>query len=78
MERIDKNGKKVTNGDIIDLHQTVNGQNFFVVLKTDPLDIRYAHDITRKYEYDKEELFKPCEYSGEVEYEIISNIYLMK
>ena len=75
MKRLDKNEREVKNGDVIDLHQTVNGQNLFVVFTVEPLDIRYAHDVTRKYEYDKEELFKPCKYSGEVEYEIVSNLY---
>ena len=28
----DENGKELKNGDIIDIHQTVNGQNEFVVM----------------------------------------------
>ena len=75
MKRLDKNQREVKNGDVINLHQTVNGQNLFVVMNVEPLDIRYAHDLNYKYQYDQDELFKPCEYSGEVEYEIIANIY---
>lgn len=77
MKLRDINDREVKNGDVIDLHQTVNGQNLFIVFKTEPLDIRYANEITREYEYDKEELFKPCKYSGEVKYEIVSNIYCL-
>ena len=75
MEIIDKNQQVIKNGDIINIHQTVNGQNLFVVLNTNPLDIRYAHDLNYLYQYDKEELFKPCHFSGETEIEIVANIY---
>jgi hypothetical protein len=75
MKRLDKNEREVKNGDIINLHQTVNGQNLFVVMNIEPLDIRYAHDLNYKYQYDQEDLFKPCKYTGETEYEIIANIY---
>jgi len=71
----DLNNKELKNGDIIDLHQTVNGQNLFIVLKCEPLDIRYAHDLRREYEYDKEELLRPCQFTGESTYEIIANIF---
>lgn len=73
--RVDVNGFELKTGDVIDLHQTVNGENKFVILNTEPLDVRYAHDLNYKYQYDQEELFKPCEYSGETEFEIIDNIY---
>lgn len=75
MNRIDKNGNLVKNGDVIDLHQTVNGQNLFIVLNIEPLDVRYAHDLNYKYQYDQEELFKPSEFTGEVDFEIKANIY---
>ena len=52
----DINRKKVKTGDVIDIHQTVNGQNKFFIFCAFPLDIRYFNDITRKYEYDKEDL----------------------
>ncbi len=73
-KRIDINEKEVQDGDIIDIHQTVNGQNLFLVLRTDPLDIRYLYELTREYEYDKEGLFEPCRFSGEPSFEIIKNI----
>lgn len=72
---IDKNNKILTSGDIINIHQTVNGQNIFIMLSLNPLDIRYGHNINHKYEYDKENLLKPCKYQGITEYEIIGNIY---
>ncbi len=72
---VDINDKQIECGSIIDLHQTVNGQNKFIVLSIEPLDIRYGHDLTYKYQYDLDELFKPNPISGEVEYEIIGNIY---
>jgi hypothetical protein len=74
MNVIDKNNKQITNGDIIDLHQTVNGQNLVVVLDIDNLDVRYLYNMDDKYQYDKEELFRACKYSGEVEFEIIGKI----
>ena len=71
---VDKNEIEVKNGDIIDIHQTVNGQNLFVIINTEPLDIRYNYDLIRTYEYDKESLLEPCKYSGEVDFEIVGNI----
>jgi len=71
---LDKNSKQITNNDIIDLHQTVNGQNLFVVLDVNSLDVRYYHDLSRKYEYDMEELFRACPFSGEVDFEIVGKL----
>lgn len=68
---IDTNGNKLSEGDTIDLHQTVNGQNLFVVLSINPLDIRYSNDINREYEYDKEEMLAPSKLTGETEWEIV-------
>ncbi len=62
-------------GSIIDLNQTVNGENIFIIKELDPLDIRYRFDFDRKYEYDKEDLLKPDYYTGETEWEIIGNLY---
>lgn len=73
----DKNGKELANGDIINLHQTVNGQNLFIVLSVNTLDIRYAHDLLREYEYDKKDLLDPSKFSGETDWEIVGNIYTL-
>lgn len=75
MSYIDKNGKELKEGDIINLHQTVNGQHIFVVLEISPLDIRYGHNLTYLYQYDKDELLKVDPVTCEVEWEIIDNIY---
>jgi hypothetical protein len=71
---LDKNEVQITDNDIIDLHQTVNGQSLFVVLDVDNLDIRYYHDLDRKYEYDREGLFRVCPFSGEVEFEVVGKL----
>jgi ribosomal silencing factor RsfS len=70
----DKNEVQLKNNSIVDLHQTVNGQNLFVVLDVDTLDVRYYHDLSRKYEYDVEELFRACQFSGEVDFEIVGTL----
>lgn len=70
----DINGIEVERGSVIDLHQTVNGENIFIVLN--PItDIVYGCDLARQYEYNKEELFAPDKFTGEVSFEIIGNIY---
>lgn len=72
----DRNNEEVINGSVINIHQTVNGQNIFVVLFSDNgLHVVYGHDLTRSYEYDKEELLKPSIFSGESDFEIIGNVY---
>jgi hypothetical protein len=73
MKYFDKNQKELKKRDVINLHQTVNGQNMFVVLNTEPLDIRYAHDLKRAYEYNKEEVLAPSRFTGETEWEIIDS-----
>lgn len=73
----DKNDIEIKNGDIIDLHQTVNGSNIFIILNIEPLDIRYGHDLNYKYQYDQTELLSPCKFSGVSDFEIISNIYTL-
>lgn len=78
MRRFDINERELKNGDVIDLHQTVNGQNLFVVFTIEPLDIRYAHDVTRKYEYDKEEMLAFSRFTSEVEWEIVNNLYFLR
>jgi len=71
----DKNGKELKDGDIIDIHQTVNGRNMFVVMNINPLDIRYAFDLSYYYEYDREELLDArIPYDCEPTFEIVGNI----
>jgi hypothetical protein len=70
----DMNGKLLQRGDVIDIHQTVNGQNLFAILNLQPLDIRYYPDLKREYEYDKEQLLAPDFLTGETEFEIVDNI----
>ena len=63
---------KLKDGDIIDIHQTVNGCNLFLILydKTKLMAKYFCKMVTPKfYEYDIEELI-----SGE-EVEIVGNIY---
>lgn len=72
----DKNGVELWPGQIIDIHQTVNGQNLFV-LWWDPIDgmfyLKYLHG-GRRYEYSVKSLFEPCEFSGEVDYEVVGTM----
>ena len=70
----DINDIELKNGDVVDLHQTVNGQAIFVVLNIKPLDVRYGFDLNYVYEYDMQDLLAPNKFNGEVEYEIVGNI----
>lgn len=70
----DKNDVQLKSGDIINIHQTVNGENIFVMLDLKELDLRYGHEISYFYQYDVTELLKPNIFNGEVEWEIIGNI----
>jgi hypothetical protein len=70
---VDINNLKLKDGDVIDILQTVNGQNLFFVKTVSPLDIRYDFDRRRKYEYDQEDLIRPNHLSGEPDFKIISN-----
>jgi len=69
----DKNNNMLKDGDIIDIHQTINGQRKFYIKSLSPLDIRYLYDLNKKYEYDKIELISPGMY-GDIEMEIIDDI----
>lgn len=63
-----------TNQDIIDIHQSVNGQSKFVVYDVENLDIRYYYDTSIQYEYDPNELLTEDKYLGTTTFEIIGNL----
>ena len=77
MERCytDTNDKEIVDGSILDIHQTVNGENLFVIFTAAPLDIRYGCDLEYKYEYDMEDLLVCGTYAmyGETDVEIVGN-----
>lgn len=70
----DRNDNKVVDGSVINMHQTINGQNLFIIKTLNPLDVRYFFDIDYKYEYDKENLVAPCELYGDVTFEVVANL----
>ena len=74
----DKNGVEIYEGDIIDIHQTVNGYNQFVIQYDNyKFSARYYNQKTKQilgwYQYDLDELFEINE--SEKEIEVIGNIY---
>lgn len=74
---IDKNGKELKNGDIIDIHQTVNGENIFVMLDIKKLDLRYAWDLSWVFNYSVNDLLLPNHFNGDIEWEIVGNLHSM-
>ena len=74
MKYFNKNGVELKDGDIFDIHQTVNGRNLFLAVTVEPLDIEYAEIPGYKYEYDKEDLLAVCPTEGVAEFEIVGNI----
>ena len=74
----DKNGVEVYENDIIDIHQTVNGYNQFVIQYDNyKFSARYYNQETKQilgwYQYDLDELFEINETEKEIE--VIGNIY---
>ena len=64
----------VKEDDIIQLTSTVNGCDLFKVLyEENSWQLQYFCDMVtlRNYEYDINEVFAPCKYSGEVDFRII-------
>lgn len=72
----DLNNKELSKGDIIDIHQTVNGNNLFVLMELNPLMVVYNNDLKRTYEYDVEELLELNQYEKTIE--VVGNIYVNK
>jgi hypothetical protein len=72
---VDKTGSQLNNGDIINLHQTVNGESLFIVLDVYNLDVRYAYNLAYKYQYDTVELLSPSKLNGDIYFEIVGNLY---
>ena len=72
----DKHGKEIYVGDIIDINQTVNGYNLFVItFENGLINVRYAHDMSQ-YEYDILELLDWDQLSLiETENEVMGNIH---
>lgn len=74
----DKNGVEVYENDIIDIHQTVNGYNQFVIQYDNyKFSARYYNQKTKQilgwYQYDLDELFEINE--AEKEIEVIGNVW---
>jgi len=71
----DKNGKEHYCDDIFDIGQTVNGQSKFVIVNCiGRFDVRYAYDLSKRYEYDIDELLDLRNDQG-CTYEVIGNIH---
>lgn len=71
-EYFDVNNRKLKEGDVIDIKQTVNGNNLFRITSLNPLHIVY-HESGQDYEYDQEDLLSPSALNGDVEWEIVSD-----
>ena len=71
-EYFDANNRKLSENDVINIKQTVNGNNLFRITSLNPLNIVY-HESGLEYEYDKNDLLSPSTLNGDVEWEIVSD-----
>lgn len=71
---VDKNGKEIYEGDIIDIHQTVNGQNLFIITIQD-LKVMPTYLYGDAYEYNVLDLLDYYKHFDEIEIEVVGNIY---
>ena len=71
---VDKNGKEIYEGDIIDIHQTVNGQNLFIITIQD-LKVMPTYLNGDAYEYNVLELLDCYQHFDDIEIEVVGNIY---
>jgi uncharacterized phage protein (TIGR01671 family) len=70
----DKNGREIFSGDIIDIHQTINGYNLFRIdFDEKIMSVKVFYLNGKEYEYNIRELLEVDEYDKEIE--IIGNIY---
>jgi len=72
---IDCNGNKIFDGDIINIHDTVNGQSKFVItIGKTGIAVFYDYDRNRRYEYDIDDLLD-VNNQYDTDIEIVGNIY---
>ena len=71
----DKYGLELENGSIINIHQTVNGENLFVMLDAKELDLRYGFEISYEYQYDVLSLLEPNKLNNNIEWEIVGSLH---
>lgn len=76
MKLTDKNDKQLKDGDIIDIHQTVNGCNLFIVNIDSEGNYSVKYYMSgRDYEYDTKELLECSEmFSDEKTIEVVGNL----
>ena len=71
---LDKNGIEAQNGSVINIHQTVNGENIFVMLDIQKLDLRYGFNLAYEYQYDVIDLLAPNSLNGDIDWEIVGSL----
>lgn len=76
---LDKHGDEIRNYHIIDIHQTVNGENQFIVADIESGDIRYFRNPDLQYEYSVHELLSSpaIPFDDETDIEIVG-VYTKK